>query len=170
MRPVSSSPVSSPAIQQSSAPVVLAAGESSGTNRRTLLSSWGRGRCVFENGRDISYSDDLDSRQGSLRLDSDARGASTVLCSEEFTVLMLPDRAIVSLGGREVLEGGEMLGVISGRFISANSYEISLKPVVAEDRGVSSSSIAGMALQVTSNAGRRWSIDLTDPYLGWNIY
>jgi hypothetical protein len=150
--------------------VVSAAEESSGTNRRTLLASWDRGRCVFENGRDISYSDDLDSRQRSLRLDSDARGARSVMCSEEFTVLMLPDRAIVSLGGRQVLEGGEMLGVISGRFISANSYEISLKPVVDEDRGVSSSSIVGMTLRVVSNAGRRWSIDLADPYPGWNVY
>ncbi len=170
MRPVSSAPVSSPAFQPSSAPVVSAAEESSGTNRRTLLASWDRGRCVFENGRDISYSDDLDSRQRSLRLDSDARGARSVMCSEEFTVLMLPDRAIVSLGGRQVLEGGEMLGVISGRFISANSYEISLKPVVDEDRGVSSSSIVGMTLRVVSNAGRRWSIDLADPYPGWNVY
>jgi len=137
---------------------------------RSLPSTWERGRCVFEDGRFITYSDVINSQSRSLRVDSDCRGARSVLCSESFTVLMLADRAVISIGGTGVLGGSEMLGLISGRFISANSYEVSLKPVIAEDGGVSSPGLSGMELSILSRAGRRWSIDLSDPYAGWNVY
>jgi hypothetical protein len=144
--------------------------EPSETGKVSLPAIWERGRCVFEDGRFISYSDVIDSRSRSLRVDSDAPGARSALCSEDFTVLMLADRVIISLGGNGVLDGAQMLGVISGRFISANSYEISLKPIIEEDGGVSSPSLSGPVLSILSRAGRRWSINLPDPYAGWNVY
>jgi len=169
MRPELSPRMPDP-VSQPEAPVGAAEAGPLDAKGRSLPSTWERGQCVFEDGRFIIYSDVINSQSRSLRVDSDSRGARSVLCSENFTVLMLADRAIISLGGSGVLGGSEMLGLISGRFISANSYEVSLKPVIAEDGGVSSPGLSGAEFTVLSRAGRRWSIDLSDPYAGWNVY
>ncbi|MFH0885049.1 MAG: hypothetical protein V1861_05045 [Candidatus Micrarchaeota archaeon] len=134
-----------------------------------LLSSWTRGRCIFKNGH-ISYSDDLASRRSSLRPDSGTAGARTLLCSDDFTVLLLPQRVIVSLGGESILSGREMLGMVGGRYIAANSYEVSLGHIISEDGGVSSALLDGAVLRIISSRGRSWSIHLGDPFNGWSIY
>lgn len=168
-----SKPAGPRAASVSSGPVAVPQRASSGSAFRshaTLLSLWERGRCSLDGGHVLTYTDVISSRTASLRLDSDAYGAHSIICSARFTVIFEEGKAIVSIGGTGVLGRSGMLGMTGQRFISANSYEVSLRPVIEEDGGIAGRCIENGTLEVTSNAGRSWSIDLADPFRGWNVY
>jgi hypothetical protein len=130
-------------------------------------SSWAEGRCSLS-GDSLSFSEA--SRNAAIRLDASPAGAESLICGEEFTVIIGRDSAVVSLGARDVLAGREMLGRIGGRFVPANSYSLSLTRIEEEGHGRASESLAGDSLRICSMDGRSWSIALSDPFGGWMVY
>jgi hypothetical protein len=135
--------------------------------RGTLLSSWEGGTCTFER-NSVSYYDIISGRRQSLRLDVKMEDGRALLCSADFTVIVAPERIAVAIGGDGILRGQEMLGIISGRFVPANSYEVSLRSIISEEGGVAAPRLVGGSLEITSLRGNRWTIGLSDPYQGWS--
>ncbi|MFN7991937.1 MAG: hypothetical protein U0R44_07330 [Candidatus Micrarchaeia archaeon] len=135
-------------------------------------SSWEEGTCMVRGGS-IVYLDERTLEQAGQRIDSlrgsPQRDTDSLICSSSFTVLIQGRRAIVSVGGDGVLGGRDYLGRLGDSFVLANSYELNLSPI-AEDGGVAAQRLSSGHLTLTSRSGRRWEIDLTDPYSGWNVY
>ncbi len=140
-------------------------------NDGPLESRWARGSCALD-GRMLTYSSgegDGAPRQKGMILDIDVRGAISLMCSGEFTAILTTGSVVVSLGGDAILQGREMLGAIGGRFLPANSYEVSLRRVNSEDGGVAHCALREGFLEIESRGGNAWRLDLADPYSGWNV-
>jgi len=137
--------------------------------RGILVSQWTLGRCLLE-GRRLSYSDNLSSRNADILLDSEPSGAKSIICSDRHTVILLPSKAILAIGGEDVISGREMLGFMGGRLIAANSIEVSLAPALESGAEPSSAEITGERLTFRASGGRIWAIELGNPFSGWHIY
>ncbi len=141
-------------------------------------SEWRRGTCDISGAR-LSYTESENGRREELVLDTGVtapvRGLS---CSEQYTVVMESGAAVISLGADGILGniqslgcyGGEGRACSGGRFIAANSIEVSFREIKREDRGILSSSVEGDALTVRTERGRVWSLPLSNPFAGWSIY
>ncbi len=141
-------------------------------------SEWRRGTCDVSGSR-LSYTESANGRREELVLDTGVtapvRGLS---CSEQYTVVMESGAAVISLGANGVLGniqslgcyGGEGMACTGGRFIAANSIEVSFREIRQEDRGILSSVVEGDALTVRTASGRVWSLQLSNPFAGWSIY
>jgi hypothetical protein len=101
----------------------------------------------------------------SLDLDVDLEEADSVICSKNYTVMIKGSRAYISLGEDDVLDGDEMFGSLSGRFVVANSYSLSIEG--AQSEGINGMSVEGNVFIVDTNEGQ-WSTDLSDPQ-SWDI-
>jgi len=112
----------------------------------------------------LSYSDGEASR--SIRLDADVSGARRTICSDLYTVILTNDSAVVSLGGEPILQGREMLGLMGGRFVPANSYSVDI--TMPSSEGLQEASVVKTRL-ILRTGKSRWSLDLSDPS-AWNIY
>lgn len=119
--------------------------------------------CSFSDGS-LTYLDG--KREASIRLDVRDANPTNILCSDIYTVLLEGDRAVVALGGRAVLEGREMLGMLSGRPVAANSYTVDITEV--REEGISEVTLLGSELLITTRRSR-WRLDLRDP-VEWHIY
>ncbi len=141
-------------------------------------SEWRRGTCEISGAR-LSYTESSNGRREELVLDTGVtapvRGLS---CSEQYTVVMESGAAVISLGADGILGniqslgcyGGEGMACSGGRFIAANSIEVSFREIKQEDRGILSSGVEGDALTVRTARGRVWSLPLSNPFAGWSIY
>ncbi len=163
-------PTAEPLAEPPAAESIRAPPAPSGSEGRpVLVSQWVLGRCRLE-GNELSYSDDLGSRSGALRLDSEIRSARRLLCSDGYTVAILQEKAIISLGGDGIIEGREMLGFMGGRFIPANSVEVDLDQALESGAAPGSAILEGRELSFPEPDGRRWRLDVSDPFAGWRIY
>jgi hypothetical protein len=143
-------------------------GETQAENRR-LFSYWERGICSLSSSS-VTYTDIFENRQSALRLDAEAEKPERILCSGDHTVIFTPGAAVITLGGYPVLEGREMLGIIGERFLIANSYSINISDISREDGGRAGERLRGDVLEISAVSGRRWEINLSNPFEGWNIY
>ncbi|MEW6035232.1 MAG: hypothetical protein AB1529_01350 [Candidatus Micrarchaeota archaeon] len=132
-----------------------------------LQGQWERGECSFS-GNSVSYRELPGGREATLRLDVQVRGAESVLCSDGFTVVVSPGSMAVAIGAEGVLDGQEMLGILGGRFVVANSYEINTGRLERSGALTRTGRIVGGRLVVPSASGGSWSIDLADPFRGWD--
>ncbi|MFH1520992.1 MAG: hypothetical protein ABID61_05070 [Candidatus Micrarchaeota archaeon] len=130
-----------------------------------LRGSWSQGICILS-GNTITYAT-TSNHQGKSVLDVTVVRIDSLICSDEFTVMLSPDRAIVSLGAQNVLDGVEMLGFLGNSLVLANSYEVGLPPV-NEDGGIEKARVDGKMLIITSKNGNEWQIDLSNPFDGWH--
>ncbi|MFH1684935.1 MAG: hypothetical protein ABH983_01390 [Candidatus Micrarchaeota archaeon] len=129
-----------------------------------IVSRWKNGSCsIYEN--QLSYSNNV--ARNSINLDLEAQSPSSIICSDDFTVIFTNNSVIVSIGAEDIHSGSEMLGEVSGQFVPANSYSINIQSITPE--GIESSSIHGDILEIITR-GSIWSIDLTNPHSGWSIY
>jgi hypothetical protein len=133
----------------------------------SLEGFWERGACSFS-GNSVSYRELPEGREAALRLDVQVRGAESVLCSDGFTVVLSPGSAAVAIGAQGVLEGQEMLGLLGERFVVANSYEINTARLEREGALTRMGRMEGGRLVVPSASGGIWSIELADPFRGWD--
>jgi hypothetical protein len=141
-----------------------------------LSAQWSRGTCSFS-ANSLTYSDSAGNRQG-LTLDVKVRAPSRILCTDDYTIIMTPGSAVLSLGADAVLEGRESLGCLGsvlsrcegGRSLLVNSVEINLAPLSREDGGFSGERISGDQLSIRTARGRTWTLALSDPFGGWNVY
>jgi hypothetical protein len=129
-----------------------------------VSSRWSRGACSFSR-NSLTYSEL--SAHGSVRLDVAVSAPSRLICADDFTVILSDNQAVVSLGGRSVVAGAQMLGFVSGRFTPANSYSINISGPAAER--ISGASVTDGDLRLETVAGNSWRIDLSDPS-EWRIY
>ena len=143
-----------------------------------VRSGWHGGSCGLSSGR-LWYSESASGRQASLALDARVgRNVRELSCSEEFTVVIEKDAAVISLGANGVLGnldslgcyGGEGLGCSGGRFISANSIQVSFEGISREDGGLVGRAVEGDSLTLRTERGRTWSLALANPFAGWSIY
>lgn len=141
-------------------------------------SGWRRGTCDLSGAR-LSYTESGNGRRQELVLDTGVSAPVKGLsCSEEYTVVLESGAAVISLGANGVLGdiqslgcyGGEGMACSGGRFIAANSIEVSFREIKQEDRGILSSEVEGDALTVRTERGRVWSLPLSNPFAGWSIY
>jgi len=129
-------------------------------------SSWERGSCNFKQNA-LTFSDGK-GNEATIPLDVKVKGPRKLMCSADHSVIITLDKAVISLGGDAMLEGREWLGSIGRQFTLVNSYELSLEDFpVANGR---TESLHGNTLVVQSQGRKAWSIDLVDPYTGWNHY
>jgi hypothetical protein len=142
---------------------------SSARERGILVSQWTLGRCQLD-GNMLSYSDDLGSRHAMLRVDSDVAEASALICSDESSIIILPGKAVISLGGDDIIAGREMLGFMDGRLIAANSVEVNISEAIESGALPQSAALEGHELSFRQPDGRRWRIDVANPFSGWSIY
>lgn len=130
-----------------------------------LSGSWNQGICLIS-GNTITYTTTSQHR-GHLLLDVKILHVNSLICSEDFTVMLSPNDVIVTLGAQNILGGVEMLGFIGNSLVLANSYEVRLTPVNA-DGGVEKAKLDGKTLTLTSKNGHEWQLDLSNPFSGWN--
>ncbi|MBN1169592.1 hypothetical protein JXA56_01075 [Candidatus Micrarchaeota archaeon] len=126
--------------------------------------SWNAGNCSLEN-NSLSYTSG-DAKK-TIPLDMPVRDAYEIICSDYYTVILTPKDLVVSLGGNPILEGSEMLGQLSGRFVPANCYSLNIEEPTSEQ--IVAASITGEQFTITTKAGNKWSVVLSDPSR-WNIY
>lgn len=129
-----------------------------------ITGSWNRGACSFENNH-LSYK--AGDAKKEIRLDLQVRDAYDIVCSDYYTVILTPKDMVVSLGGNPIMEGREMLGALSGKFVPANCYSLNIEEPTSEQ--IAATSISGEHFTITTKAGNNWSIVLSDP-VKWSIY
>lgn len=136
-----------------------------------LSGSWSQGICLVS-GNIVRYTTKPDPKgllhHGQLVLDVTVLSFESVICSEDFTVMLSPDRVTVTLGAQDVLDGTKMLGFVGNSLVFANSYQVLLSPVNA-DGGVKKARLDGKTLTLHSNNGHAWQLDLSDPYRRWQM-
>jgi hypothetical protein len=118
----------------------------------------------------LSYSSMAGRRDMTLALDASTDGAEKIICSDECTVIVTPTSAVIALGGSDVAQGREMLGPMGGQFVFANSVTVRLDGVVAAGAEPSTATLEGRELSFAEPGGRRWRLDVADPFGGWNVY
>lgn len=131
---------------------------------RTLESQWEGGSCRFQDNR-LTYADG--NREKTIPLDVSVTNPEALVCSDVFSAVLTPDKAIATLGGERVLDGAEMLGFIGDSLLFANSYSIDIREPAAE--GITGKAIVQGVLFLQTEAGRVWTLDLANP-LEWRIY
>jgi|GEM_PF-3566751 len=95
-------------------------------------------------------------------LESSTKG---MLVSDDYTVILSSEYVVVSLGPESLFSGKESFG-LALRFV--NSYSINLDKVSKE--GMKKAELTGASLKISTDAGKNWSIDLSNPHGGWYIY
>ena len=134
-----------------------------------LTSEWESGSCALEGSR-LTYSDDSSLRRATMTSDAPLEGAEKLICSADYSVVILPDKAIVALGGNDIIEGREMLGFMGGRFVVANSVIIPLGIIIDGGAKPASAELEGRNLKFASPSGGMWAVDVSNPFGDWNIY
>ncbi|MEW6748571.1 MAG: hypothetical protein AB1295_02610 [Candidatus Micrarchaeota archaeon] len=129
-----------------------------------LSSVWEGGDCRYKD-NSVSYHSFASGQTKTLKLDVKVKGTHQMLCSDSFTVLLGDGAAYVAIGAAPIMDGKEWFGRLGKRFTWANSYEIDYP------EGVSGrvASISGNRLRVMGGS-KNWSIDLSDPFRGWETY
>jgi len=132
-----------------------------------LISRWERGNCTFQNNT-ITYTDNSgkEVKKKSAVFDYVGEDQKWLVCSELFTVVITPKKAVVGLGAAAVLNGVEMLGRIGDTFMFQNSYALTIKEPMSE--GLVSASVHRIKLHLVTMAGKTWTIDLASP-VEWTI-
>ncbi len=145
---------------------------------RITRSEWQGGTCDISGTR-LSYTESASGRRAGLVLDTGVtEPVRGLACSEQYTVVMENGAAVISLGANGVLGnleslgcyGGEGLACSGGRYIAANSIEVSFRTIIMEDHGLVGSAVEGEAITVRTERGRVWSLPLSNPFAGWSIY
>jgi hypothetical protein len=134
-----------------------------------LRSEWKGGECMLDKNV-LSYSSIAGRRDATLALDASTDGAEKIICSDECTVIVTPTSAVIAPGGSDVAQGREMLGLVGGQFVFANSVTVRLDRVVAAGAEPLSATLDGRELSFAEPGGRRWRLDVSDPFGGWNVY
>jgi len=130
-----------------------------------LVAKTGNKICSFSDNI-LTYTDKQQTKQ--ITLDVHVADATRLICSDDYTVIIMPKRVVVSLGAGGVLSGREMLGMLGERFVAATSYELNIKEPASE--GITKTRMVGETLVLETSADRIWTIDLSDPFAGWHIY
>ena len=125
---------------------------------------WRKGSCSFHD-NELSYN--AFGKSKTLELDVVVEDPREIMCFSQHTVIITPKTIVVSLGGESVMAGDQMLGELSGKFVPANSYALPIEEIAAE--GITGKFLKGSEFSLTTNAGNRWTVDLTDP-VKWSIY
>jgi hypothetical protein len=131
-----------------------------------VSSSWEHGSCAFTQ-NSLTFSDEK-GNQATILLDAQVKQPEKLMCSADYSVIITPDTAVVSMGADAVLEGKQSLGPVGKRFTLANMYELGMGNLPkAKGR---TESLHGSTLTIRASYGMGWSIDLADPYAGWDVY
>lgn len=130
---------------------------------QNLQAEWDGGSCNLENNR-LSYRSGL--HENGITLDVAVRSPEDLLCARQFSVVLTPDAAVVSLGGDSILEGREMLGRIGERFLVANSYSLGIKDMRA--MGITGKTLVGNTLCIETRSETD-CVDLSNP-VEWRVY
>jgi hypothetical protein len=125
-----------------------------------LVSKAGHASCRFEKNR-LTYS--LNGNEKTIKLDVKTADAGRMICSDGYTVLLTPDRAVVSLGAKGVLSGKVSLGMLGKKVVMANSYSVDIKGFMSE--GIKAVRIRGRMLHITTRKSIYY-LDLSNPF-GW---
>ncbi|MFH0738212.1 MAG: hypothetical protein V1827_06225 [Candidatus Micrarchaeota archaeon] len=132
-----------------------------------LESMWDGGHCSYDpKTNTLTYGSMASGGEKTLKLDAKAEASESLLCSGSFTVLLSKDKATVAIGAVGVLDGREMLGLIGGRLVAANSYEILLGNVLPAGSPSASFSIIDNHLYLFSEE-RTLKLDMAEPFHGW---
>lgn len=129
-----------------------------------ISSEWEQGGCSLE-GNILTYSYKQKSR--AIVLDSPVIEPKNLICTEDYTVIMAKEHAIVARGAYRILMGAEALGSLGSTAPLNNSFALPIVKPAAE--GIISSRLNGQTLEIQTNAGKIWSMDLENP-VKWNIY
>ncbi|VVC02857.1 Uncharacterised protein [Candidatus Bilamarchaeum dharawalense] len=133
-----------------------------------VMSFWKDGICTYSGGY-VTYAQTKGNLNGETKLDATVFKPQSISCSDDFTVIFDNNFIVVALGALKILEGNPSIGVIGGRFVAANSYQVKLKPIL-EDGGIRTADISDNILTITSLNGNNWRLNLTDPFAGWKVY
>lgn len=133
-----------------------------------LSSIWDMGHCKFHD-NSLSYHSYGSGKTKTVRLDMNVNGARILICSDRFTVLLAKMKAVIAIGGMGVMNGDFGFGEIGGRTTIANSYELDLTDVVKAGGKSRFASLVGTNLKISVKGGI-WSINLANPFKGWDIY
>jgi len=128
--------------------------------RKPLSSTWREGACSIE-GQRLTYSKGKAS--AAVTLDYPVlQEPERILCSEGFTLVLSASRAIVALGGKDILEGKSYLSLAPGHPILRNSYGVPIEEPRGE--GILFTWISeGHEFNIATAQGNLWSFDMRDP-------
>jgi len=146
-----------------------------------LYASWEGGKCKFENNVLTYY---VGKKKAGVKLDVEVSDAKRMLCGDEYSVLLTPHSAVVTLGANYVFDGILSLGgYINGQFVWANSYSLKLPKQASEPIGnfslgkncavteeevengaiIKKELVLDHCLRVQTAAGNIWTINLFAP-------
>lgn len=130
-----------------------------------LSARWEDGSCSISRTQ-LTYHSPSTRSKRFINLDYPPSDPQELICTAEHTVIFNDRRIIVALGADDVLSGREMLGLLDGEFVPANSYSITIR-----DMGrITSRRVVGDVLHIRTADSRLWSIDLNNPRQGWDVF
>ncbi|NYZ74577.1 hypothetical protein H0O00_05515 [Candidatus Micrarchaeota archaeon] len=128
-----------------------------------LVENWSRGTCIFKDNA-LTYKGP--NSEKTIELDTKVENPLKIICSDEYTAILTPDRVVISLGGKRLItDQVEVFWTFMERFYPSNMYAIGITEIMAE--GIKEASIKAHNL-VIQTSNREWTVDLSYP-AKWEI-
>jgi len=128
-----------------------------------LVDEWEHGTCTFRDNK-ITYSY-LD-RVKKIEIEENTEGAFDMRCSDSYSVVLTPKKAVTVVGPVPTYNGREMWGMLFGVPYPYNALAFGVEEPVSE--GVKSFSLEGAVIVIKTKQGKDWYLDLKSPEK-WNI-
>ncbi len=130
-----------------------------------IVGKWEKGSCSLA-GNKLTYKGP--DFQKTIELDTKVKNPWKLICSDQYTAILTPSVAVISLGGVPLSEGVEVFGELMGIVYPSNAYSINIKGPISEGIRKEDASIEDQELVLPTRPSRKWSIDMSNPAV-WKI-